>query len=111
MPISSATLFTAFQRKARTNYAELAVSAVSERMKPVGFRTAADGDETGDGDAIDIWLRSRMNIVAADTHDLGPHLLDLRQSVAIRLRLPGAAAGEVPGVEIEYQDLFAHMVG
>lgn len=63
-------LFTAFQRKARTNYAELAVSAVSERMKPVGFRTAVDGDETGDTDAINIWLRARMNIVAADVHDL-----------------------------------------
>lgn len=63
-------LFTAFQRKARTNYAELAVSAVSERMKPVGFRTAVDGDETGDTDAIDIWTRSRMNIIAADVHDL-----------------------------------------
>lgn len=63
-------LFTAFQKKARTNYAELAVSAVSERMKPVGFRTAVDGDETGDTDAINIWLRARMNIVAADVHDL-----------------------------------------
>lgn len=63
-------LFTAFQKKARTNYAELAVSAVSERMKPVGFRTAVDGDETGDADAIDIWARARMNIVAADVHDL-----------------------------------------
>lgn len=73
-------LFTAFQRKARTNYAELAVSAVSERMKPVGFRTAVDGDETGDSDAIDIWLRSRMNIVAADTHDL---MLNLGEAFVI----------------------------
>lgn len=63
-------LFTAFQKKSRTNYAELAVSAVSERMKPVGFRTAVDGDETGDTDAINIWLRARMNIVCADVHDL-----------------------------------------
>ncbi len=73
-------LFTAFQRKARTNYAELAVSAVSERMKPVGFRTAVDGDETGDSDAIDIWLRARMNIVAADTHDL---MLNLGEAFVI----------------------------
>jgi hypothetical protein len=63
-------LFTAFQRKARTNYAELAVSAVSERMKPVGFRTAVDGDETGDTEAIQIWSRARMNIICADVHDL-----------------------------------------
>jgi hypothetical protein len=73
-------LFTAFQKKARTNYAELAVSAVSERMKPVGFRTAADGDETGDADAINIWLRSRMNIVAADVHDL---MLNLGEAFVI----------------------------
>lgn len=73
-------LFTAFQKKARTNYAELAVSAVSERMKPVGFRTAVDGDETGDSDAIDIWLRARMNIVAADVHDL---MLNLGEAFVI----------------------------
>jgi hypothetical protein len=73
-------LFTAFQRKARTNYAELAVSAVSERMRPVGFRTAVDGDETGDSDAIDIWLRARMNIVAADVHDL---MLNLGEAFVI----------------------------
>lgn len=73
-------LFTAFQRKARTNYAELAVSAVSERMRPVGFRTAVDGDETGDSDAIDIWLRARMNIIAADVHDL---MLNLGEAFVI----------------------------
>jgi len=73
-------LFTAFQKKARTNYAELAVSAVSERMKPVGFRTAVDADETGDTDAIDIWLRARMNIVCADTHDL---MLNLGEAFVI----------------------------
>jgi SPP1 Gp6-like portal protein len=73
-------LFTAFQRKARTNYAELAVSAVSERMKPVGFRTAADGDETGDQEAITIWERARMNIVAADVHDL---MLNLGEAFVI----------------------------
>jgi hypothetical protein len=73
-------LFTSFQKKARTNYAELAVSAVSERMKPVGFRTAVDGDETGDVEAINIWLRARMNIVAADVHDL---MLNLGEAFVI----------------------------
>lgn len=63
-------LFTAFQRKARTNYAELAVAAIAERMRPVGFRTAVDSDETGDNDAREIWNRARMNIVAADVHDM-----------------------------------------
>jgi hypothetical protein len=73
-------LFTAFQKKSRTNYSELAVSAVSERMKPVGFRTAVDSDETGDGDAIDAWDRARMAIVAADAHDL---MLNLGEAYVI----------------------------
>jgi hypothetical protein len=73
-------LFTAFQKKARTNYAELAVSAVSERMKPVGFRTAVDGDETGDTEAINIWARARMNIICADVHDL---MLNLGEAFVI----------------------------
>lgn len=63
-------LFTAFQRKSRTNYAELAVSAVSERMNPVGFRTAVDSDETGDEEAVRIWNQARMPIVCADVHDI-----------------------------------------
>lgn len=62
-------LFQAFQRKSRTNYAQLAVSAVSERMRPVGFRTAVDNDETGDEEARKAWDRARMNIIAADVHD------------------------------------------
>lgn len=73
-------LFTAFQKKARTNYAELAVSAVSERMKPVGFRTAVDGDQTGDEEAIKIWERARMNIICADVHDL---MLNLGEAYVI----------------------------
>lgn len=73
-------LFQAFQRKARTNYAELSVAAVSERMKPVGFRTAIDSDETGDRDAIDIWNRARMDIVCSDVHDL---MLNLGEAYVI----------------------------
>lgn len=73
-------LFTAFQRKARTNYAELAVAAVSERMRPVGFRTAADADETGDSEARKAWSLARMNIVAADVHDM---MLNLGEAYVI----------------------------
>lgn len=73
-------LFTAFQKKARTNYAELTVAAVSERMSPVGFRTAVDSDETGDDEAREIWDRARMNIVAADVHDM---MLNLGEAYVI----------------------------
>jgi hypothetical protein len=73
-------LFTAFQRKSRTNYAELAVAAVSERMRPVGFRTAVDNDETGDSEARQAWARARMNIVAADAHDM---MLNLGEAYVI----------------------------
>lgn len=73
-------LFTAFQRKSRTNYAELAVAAVSERMSPIGFRTAVDADETGDSEAREAWSRARMNIVAADAHDM---MLNLGEAYVI----------------------------
>jgi hypothetical protein len=73
-------LFQAFQRKSRTNYAELAVAAISERMSPVGFRTAADSDETGDAKAREAWTRARMNIVSADAHDM---MLNLGEAYVI----------------------------
>ena len=73
-------LFTAFQRKSLTNYAELAVAAVSERMSPVGFRTAVDSDETGDSEARLAWSRARMNIVSADVHDM---MLNLGEAYVI----------------------------
>lgn len=41
-------------RMARTNFAELLVEAVRERMEPVGFRTGADGDDLGDDLAADL---------------------------------------------------------
>lgn len=43
--------FRQFQRKARTNFAALIVDAVVERMRPVGFRTGAVDDLTGDAEA------------------------------------------------------------
>lgn len=50
---------------ARTNFAELVVEAVRERMVPVGFRTGADGDELGDKEAWRIW---QANSLDADAH-------------------------------------------
>lgn len=61
--------YEAFQRKARTNFAELVVSAMSERMVPTGFRTAADDDETGDKEVGILWKRAGMRVRAANVHD------------------------------------------
>ena len=53
-----------FQRKARTNFGELVVDAVAERMIPSGFTV---GDVTGDDDQIrKIWKRNRLDTGVAD---------------------------------------------
>lgn len=72
--------FQAFQRMARTNFAELIVSAVSERMTPVGFRTAVDGDETGDREAARVWTRAGLDVEASTVHDL---MLNLHEAFVI----------------------------
>lgn len=82
-------LFEAFQRKSRTNYAELAVSAVSERLRPVGFRTAVDADENGDAEAARIWKLARLNVVAAEVHDM---MLNLGECYVI-VGLPNPRTG------------------
>lgn len=61
--------FETFQRKARSNFAELVVSVMSERMTPVGFRTALDDDATGDAEVGALWERAGLNVSAADVHD------------------------------------------
>ncbi|TDC02101.1 phage portal protein [Micromonospora fluostatini] len=72
--------FEAFQRHSRSNFAELVVSATSERMTPVGFRTAADGDVTGDEEASAVWERAGLAVVASDTHN---KMLSLHESFVI----------------------------
>ena len=42
-------------RMAGTNFAELVVEAVRERMVVTGFRTGADGEDLGDKEAWRIW--------------------------------------------------------
>jgi hypothetical protein len=63
-------VWEAFQRKARTNYAELIVEATRERMTPVGFRTGADDDENGDRRARDIWVANELPVECADVHEM-----------------------------------------
>lgn len=61
--------FEAFQKKARSNFAELIVSVMSERMAPVGFRTALDDDSTGDAEVGSLWQRAGLDVASADVHD------------------------------------------
>nr|WP_246326203.1 phage portal protein [Actinomycetospora corticicola] len=62
-------VWRAFQRKARTNYAELIVAAPLERLTPLGFRTSAAGTgETADIDARALrwWQANEMPIRSGD---------------------------------------------
>lgn len=53
---------------ARTNFGELVVEAVRERMVPLGFRTGAGGDENGDADAWRIWQSNFLDADSALVH-------------------------------------------
>jgi hypothetical protein len=52
----------------RTNFAELVVEPVRERMVPVGFRTGAQGDELGDAEAWRIWQANALDADASLVH-------------------------------------------
>lgn len=52
----------------RTNFAELVVEPVRERMIPVGFRTGADGDELGDKEAWRIWQANALDADSSLVH-------------------------------------------
>lgn len=93
---SAKAAFQAFQRKARTNYAELIASAVQERMVPVGFRTAAGGDENGDQVARRIWAANEMDVEAADIHEFMTVLADGYAIVG-----PPEQDGELPVITAE----------
>jgi hypothetical protein len=62
--------YTAFTKKARLNLAELVVSALADRIQPVGIQTGQDDDETGDEDAGAMWRRAGMDVESADVHDM-----------------------------------------
>lgn len=62
--------YEAFVKKSRSNFAELVVSAISERIAPVGFRTGQDDDETGDEEVGAMWERSGMNVEATNLQDM-----------------------------------------
>lgn len=63
-------IFYQFQKKSRTNFSELIVSAVGERMTVAGFRTGDDTVESGDRDVGELWERAGLNVTSSDCHDL-----------------------------------------
>lgn len=68
--VAQRRMWEAFQRKSRTNYAELVVEAVRERMTLLGFRTGATGDENGDPEARKIWVGNDLPVESADVHEM-----------------------------------------
>ncbi len=61
--------YRAFQNKARSNFAELIVEAVRERMNVRGFRTSAESEDIGDSAAWDIWKANGLDIESIDVHE------------------------------------------
>jgi hypothetical protein len=53
---------------AHTNFAELVVEATRERMVPIAFRTGADDDATGDGEAWRIWQANSLDADSGLVH-------------------------------------------
>jgi hypothetical protein len=68
--------YRSFQKLARTNYEELICRAVLDRQTPVGFRTAAAGDEGGDAAAAALW---RANLMAMQAPEILEHKLARRE--------------------------------
>lgn len=63
VPATKATreAYKRLMRLSRTNFAELVVEAVRERMTPTGFRTGAESDDLGDGEAWRIWQANSLD--------------------------------------------------
>lgn len=89
--------FRAFQRKARTNVARLAVRSTRDRMVVTGFRTGADDDENGDKEARDIWNANGLRVEAGDLHT---YVLAMGRGYAI-IGGPAAETQGKPQVTVE----------
>lgn len=61
--------YQSFVKKARTNFAELIVEALRERLQLSGFRTAAADDENGDLEARRMWDDNNGDVLQADVHE------------------------------------------
>lgn len=58
--------YTAFQRYARSNFAETITEALRPRVVPTGVRTAAAGGESGDAEAWKAWKGSGLHVEFAE---------------------------------------------
>lgn len=58
--------YKAFQKKARTNFAELVIDAMADRMIVAGFRVGDSNED--DDDVRRIWKANRLGIWSADVH-------------------------------------------
>jgi hypothetical protein len=71
LPPMCDTVRQSYQRlmaMSRTNYAELIVEAVRERMKVVGFRTGATDDPMGDREAWRLWQANGLDADSSLVH-------------------------------------------
>lgn len=83
LPVASESVkeaYRAFQRKSRTNFAELIVEAPRERMQVHGFVTAASDDVEGDEEARRIWDENGLDVESADVHE---HMLAMGDGYSI----------------------------
>jgi hypothetical protein len=88
--------FYRFQRQARSNFAELIVSAMTERMSVRSIRTAAANDDNGDQVAWRLWTANNLDVGSTDVHDdMGTY-----GWTYVAVAAP-AADGEEPVVTIE----------
>lgn len=76
-----AEAFRTFQRKARTNFSELVVEAVRERMTPVGFTTGVS-DQEADAEAWRFWEANGLSAAM-------PQLLRAKLSMSIAYMMVG----------------------
>lgn len=77
LPVGAETsreAYRAFLKMARTNYAELIVEAVRDRMIPVGFRL--EGDEAGEEAANRIWQANHLDADCSIVHRLSLAMRD-----------------------------------
>ena len=72
--------FKRLMAMSRTNFAELIVEAVRERMRPSGFRTGAAGDDLDDSEAWRIW---QANSLDADSSLVDRFALSMRRGYVI----------------------------
>lgn len=83
----------AFYQDTRTNIASIAVTSVSDRLTPLGFRTAATDDDNGDTKAAEIWAENNM---AVEMPDLLGWMLGLSEAYT----MIGTPADDTPGIPI-----------